>query len=230
MPDGNLVVLGYARRIALLSVASLLLTGCAVLTLALNAVPKSQLALVAAAAVYIQVAHLLQRKKQPAKLRSNVIRPLANANSLRKSTIRVFLIISLVISIIIPWVWLLAFSPTPAQCRLLGPPLFVMMSQVLFEIWSYQTTVSILFRITIPVGFVSYRLRLLIEWVQEAAKLDVNNTADQLMFVLACVNLFFWAIMLFYVLLLKVCPPYFNSPIDNAHQNGQLQQQRSCPS
>lgn len=115
-------------------------------------------------------------------------------------------------SLIVPWVWLVALDATPEQTQLLGPPLFLMMVQVLFEIWGYRQSVNLLVRIGIPVGFVAYRLRLLLDWVCAAydtyiAASDVRE--NRAMLALAGANLVFWFIILFYVLLLRVCPPYF---------------------
>lgn len=93
--------------------------------------------------------------------------------------------------------------------RLVGPHLFVMMTQVLFEIWSYRACVSVVVRIGIPVGFVAYRLRLLGEWFLRAWDVWKGDVRGGCMVLLAGGNIVFWGFVLFYVLLLKVCPPYF---------------------
>lgn len=102
------------------------------------------------------------------------------------------------------------FTASTQHRKLLAPHLFLMMAQVLFEIWSYRLSVSLVVRIAIPVAFVSYRLTVLYEWVRDAfVAMSSNMLPDQLMFVLALVNFAFWIFILLYVLLLKVCPPYF---------------------
>lgn len=200
--------LGAMRRSALLGVAAVLVFGCAVLTLGLRAVPKSELAAVIVAVLYVLVASLLQPAPSQAKSCPDRIMPLALDRQLSRATVRFFLVSGLVISIILPWLWIV-FSPSYGELQLLGPHLFLMMAEVLFEIWSYRTTVSVVVRIGIPVGFVSYRLRVLLDWTQEAMAVDSVALSDVLMKVLAVSNLCFCSVVLFYVLLLKVCPPYF---------------------
>lgn len=211
--------------IVLLSVATLLLTGCAILSLSLRVVPKYELATMASAVVYVQAVHILHRKRQIGKSTTCEIRPLAEANVLRLSTLRFFIVTSLILSILMPWTWLIWFSPSKKQVRLLGPHLFVMMTQVLFEIWSYRKSVSLLVRVSIPVAFVGYRLRIVVEWIQGAAAAyaDSSELSNQVMLALACANLFFWSIMLFYVLLLKVCPPYFGGQSHRVQEEEQSQ-------
>lgn len=214
MPTDNYRPLSNVRRALLLVPALLFVTGCAILTLNLQIVPKTDLIAIIAAVIYIQAANLTQPppSTMSSKPTTNVIRPLAMTSGFSRANVRVFLLTSLLLSIVIPWIWLLAFNPTLEQRMLLGPHLFAMMTQVLFEIWSYRSSVSLLVRLTIPVGFVAYRVRLLLQWVQAAYhEFDTSNVSETFMFALALANLIFWGIILFYVLLLKVCPPYFAS-------------------
>lgn len=201
------------RRALLTALAAVLVIGCAILSLSLRAVPKSQLAVVCVAVVYVQAAHVLlpaERHKAPA----GRIRPLATDTALGRATIRFFLLTSLVVSLVVPWGWLTLFETCREQQLLLAPHLFLMMTQVLFEIWSYRNGVNAAIRIGVPVGFVSYRLRVLMDWVWVAAgsvewKDGVKLSTEWVMLGLAVINLVFWSVILFYVLLLKVCPPYF---------------------
>lgn len=201
------------RRAILLLIALVFVVGSAVLSLNLRAVPKTELGVVTLAVLYVLAASTLQPPQIPSS--KDRVKPLARDRQLSRVTVRIFLISSLLISLVVPWIWLSCFRTTLSQRRLLGPHLFLMMAQVLFEIWSYRATVSLLLRITIPVAFVSYRIRLLVDWVRKSALIILSNTEgksdldDRLMFALAMVNLVFWGIILFYVLLLKVCPPYF---------------------
>lgn len=201
--------LSTSRRSALLGVAATFVFGCGVLALGFRVVPKSELAVVTAAVFYVLAASLLQHAPSQSKARPDRIKPLALDRQLSKFTVRFFLGTSFVISLVVPWLWIAFFSPSYEQLQLLGPHLFLMMSQVLFEIWSYRTTVNVVIRIGIPVGFVSYRLRVLLNWVQLTFAGKSTVLSDVFMKVLAAANLCFWAIVLFYVLLLKVCPPYF---------------------
>lgn len=206
-------IFSQTRRAILLLTALLFVVGSAVLSLNLRAVPKTELAVVALAVLYVLAASTLQPPHTSSS--KDRIKPLARDRQLSRIAVRIFLISSFLISIAAPWIWLTCFRTTLSQRRLLGPHLFLMMAQVLFEIWSYRTTVSLLLRITIPVAFVSYRIRLLVDWVKKSSFIILTNSqaksnlADRLMFALAMVNLVFWGIILFYVLLLKVCPPYF---------------------
>lgn len=209
MCDRDGYPLSATRRFALLSLASVLVFGCAFLALSLRAVPKSELAAVTVAVFYVLAANLLQPSPSQPKTRPDRIRPLALERQFSRAAVRGFLATGLFLSIFIPWVWIALFSPSYGQLQLLGPHLFLMMSQVLFEIWSYRATVKIVVRIGIPVGFVSYRLSVLLKWVQEALANDSTALPDVFMKVLAVSNLCFWGVVLFYVLLLKVCPPYF---------------------
>lgn len=213
MATNNHRPLTNGRRALLFVPALLFVTGCAVLTLNLRTVPKTDLMAIIAAVIYIQAANLMQpppSSTYPESPTTNIVRPLAMTAVFSRTTVRVFLLSSLLLSIVFPWIWLLVFNPTLEQRMLLGPHLFAMMAQVLFEIWSYRTSVSLLVRLTIPVGFAAYRVRLLIQWVQASyINLDTFGFSDTVMFVLALANLLFWGIILFYVLLLKVCPPYF---------------------
>lgn len=136
---------------------------------------------------------------------------------------RVLIFISFVLSLIVPWAWLVVLEATREQTLLLGPPLFLMMVQVLFEIWGYRQSVNLLVRIGIPVGFVAYRLRLLVDWVRAAydiyaAASDVRE--NKAMLALAGANLVFWCIILFYVLLLRVCPLYFKPQRGRVREGG----------
>lgn len=206
--------LSNIRRALLLLPALLFVTGCAILTLNLRIVPKTHLITIIAAVIYIQAANFTQPPPtgSSSKPTNNVIRPLALTNAFSRTTVRIFLLTSLLLSIVFPWAWLLFFNPTVIQRMLLGPHLFAMMVQVLFEIWSYRSSVSLVVRLTIPVGFVAYRVRLLLQWVQDAYYLlDPLSVSNVVMFALAFSNLVFWGVILFYVLLLKVCPPYFSS-------------------
>lgn len=200
--------ISIASRILLLLIASALVTGCATLTLFFRAVPKNILFAVLFAAFYAFIANCLQptAPKPPSKK----IKPPALSQQLSRLTVRFCLLLSLLLSVVIPWIWILTFNPTPQHRKLLAPHLFLMMAQVLFEIWSYRLSVSLVVRIAIPVAFVTYRLTVLYEWVHDAfVAMSSNLVPDQLMFVLAFANFAFWNVILFYVLLLKVCPPYF---------------------
>lgn len=219
-----------ARRVVHLLSSLALVTGCAVLTLNLRTIPKVELVTVVAAAIYVQAANLaqLQLYSTSPSISSHVIRPLAMNGIFSRLTIRIFLFSSLVLSIVVPWIWLLAFNPSLDERMMLGPHLFAMMAQILFEFWSFRPYVSLVVRLAIPVGFVAYRLRLLMQWVQAAYQVDLSIRSHLFMLVLASANLIFWSIMLFYVLLLKVCPPYFSSSlnikqhpsaIDSKHRN-----------
>lgn len=216
MDTSDSVSFNTARRASLLLIASFFICGCALLALPYRAVPKNELVTVGVALVYIQAAHWLHPSPLTKGQVSNVIRPLAMTGVLGRLTVRLLLSVSLMLSIVVPWVWLLVFSVSQAQARLLGPHLFLMMTQVLFEIWSYRQTVSTIVRISIPVGFVAYRLHLLIDWVQEAYNVESGAFSDKFMLFLAFANLIFWTIVLFYILLLKVCPPYFSSRTGNS--------------
>lgn len=177
--------------------ASWLLFLTATLCLKLRAVPKQELWSVTGAVLYLLFATCFQRSS----LTREPSLPLARSAS--RWVIRVLLATSFILSILIPWIWIFCRA-NPARVKLLGPHLFVMMAQVLFEIWSYRLDVSTTIRVGIPVGFVAYRIWLLIHWCSAAwlAK-DIPMT------VLAISNLGFWAVILFYVLLIRVCPFYF---------------------
>lgn len=196
-----------ARRTLLLFIALLLVCGCAILSLGLNAVPKSQLGAITFALFYVLTVNRLQPKPTFPKL--DRIRPLALDHQLERSTVRVLLCTSLLISVIVPWVWILSVAARASELELLAPHLFLMMAQVLFEIWSYRGNVSVVVRIGIPVGFVAYRIKVLVGWAQSAVARNCGGIAGWAMVVLAMANLGFWGVVLFYVLLLKVCPPYF---------------------
>lgn len=195
------------QRAALLCVAALLVTGCGVLTLGLRAVPRAELGLVMGAVLYFLAASLLQSAPAPAPSPGHV-KPLVSENQLPQWTVNLLIVFSFLLSIAVPWVWIVAFQPSYRQLRLLAPHLFLMMTQVLFEIWSNRASVSIVIRIGIPVAFVSYRMRVLVAWVGEALQ-GGEGIADRVMLALAGGNLAYWGLVLFYVLLLKVCPPYF---------------------
>lgn len=211
MKDDDRISLSIARRLFLVVVALVITVGCTILTLEYRAVPKAELTTVGGSVFYVLAAHFLQPLPRVLgkDVVDNVVRPLAKSRAIGRNTIRLFLVTSFVFSIVLPWVWLVVFSPSPAQTRLLAPHLFLMMSQVLFEIWGYRQSVSALVRISIPVGFCAYRLRLLYDWVYASLLVDPKKTSDKVMIALAVSNLCFWCVMFFYVLLLKVCPPYF---------------------
>lgn len=198
-----------SRRVLLLLIAATFVVGCAVLALGLRVVPVSELGAVTAALFYVLAASLLQPAPRQANSRPDRIRPLALDRQLSRITVRLFLTASFVLSLLLPWAWIIAGIKN-AECKLLGPHLFLMMAQVLFEIWSYRNTVSTFIRIGIPVAFVSYRLGLLVNWVRAAFEGGADGgMRDLAMKALALSNLTFWGVVLFYVLLLKVCPPYF---------------------
>lgn len=181
----------------LLLPASWLLFLIATLCLKLRAVPKQELWTVTGAVLYLLFATCFQANsvtREPSL-------PLARSTS--RWVIRALLFISFILSILLPWTWI-ASGADPARVKLLGPHLFVMMAQVLFEIWSYRPDVGTAIRVGIPVGFVAYRIWLLMQWTSAAWL-----TEDIPMAMLAISNLAFWAIILFYVLLIRVCPLYF---------------------
>lgn len=186
----------------LLLLAVVLIYGCGVLALGVRVVPGQQIVVVSMAVLYTLLASCLQL---PVKARR--LTPLAVEAEVSQETMRVLIVTSLLVSVVLPWVWVI-IGATMKQMRMLGPPLFVMMAQVLFEIWSHRSTVSAIVRIGIPVAFVSYRLWVILEWVNVSiASLDGWNGC--VMVLLSCLNLAYWSTMFFYVLLLKVCPPYF---------------------
>lgn len=201
--------LDASRRGTLLAVALLFVAGCAVLSLGLRAVPKTELAAVTAAIMYVLAASVLQPAPPVPSVAPGRIKPLALDRQLSRATIRFFLVTSFVLSLVAPWIWIAYFEPSYQQLQLLGPHLFLMMAQVLFEVWSYRTTVSVVIRVGIPVAFVSYRMRVLVAWVQDALVVENKGLSDKVMVALASANVCFWGFMLFYILLLKVCPPYF---------------------
>lgn len=206
--DGNSLTPG--RRAALLSIAMVLVVGCAVLSLGLRAVPKSELTAVMAAVMYFLAVSALQPGAPPESISAGRIKPLAVDRQLSRATVRFFLLCSFLLSIVAPWVWIVGFRPSYRHLHLLGPHLFLMMTQTQFEIWSYRTTVNVVIRIGIPVAFVSYRMRVLVSWVRDSLMVvEPMTTSDKFMLFLASANFCFWGVMLFYVLLLKVCPPYF---------------------
>eukprot|EP00177_Eucheuma_denticulatum_P008376 GFKZ01015237.1.p1 GENE.GFKZ01015237.1~~GFKZ01015237.1.p1 ORF type:complete len:224 (+),score=26.90 GFKZ01015237.1:132-803(+) len=190
------------RRLVLLFVAFVFVVGCGILSLGWNAVPKSELGAVILAMMYVLTASRLQKTDGCGDIKVDRIRPLALDRQLSRSTVRVLLGTSAVISLLVPWGWIAVGGNR--ELELLAPHLFLMMAQVLFEIWSYREGVSVVVRIGIPVGFVAYRLRVLVRWVERALE-----GGERQMVGLAVVNLGFWGVVLFYVLLLKVCPPYF---------------------
>lgn len=198
------------RRAALLAFASVLVLASGVLALGYQVVPKGDLAGVVAAVLYVLGANCLEPPSTlPPAVVEREVSPLAKESQLSMVAVRLLLAFSLVLSIIIPWAWIVFFSASDSELALLGPHLFLMMTQVLFEIWSYRTSVNVVIRVGIPVGFVAYRMRVLTVWAQLSLKRDPLSSADRFMRVLSVGNLGFWFIVLFYVLLIKVCPPYF---------------------
>lgn len=205
----NKQVMPLSRRFGLLAVAALLLIGCGVLIFGFKAVPKGNLFAMLFAVLYVPV---LNSVGSGGGIRRRAkVKPLALDQKLSRGMVRLLLVTSFVISFAAPWVWLLAFPMTRTQTHILAPHLFVMMSQVLFEIWGYRSCVSVVARLGIPVAFVTYRLTVLYGCALEAAMVAMRTrqTADVIMFALTGANVLFWALILFYVLLLKVCPPYF---------------------
>ncbi|CAN8063988.1 unnamed protein product [Agarophyton chilense] len=173
----------------------------------LRAIQKNVLFAVIFAVLYAVVANCLQPVCIDADF--NSIKPLAMNQQLSRNAVRLCLFSSLLLSLLIPWAWILTFSISEQQTKLLAPHLFLMMTQVLFEIWSYRPNVSVVVRICIPVTFVCYRLTVLYQWVRAAAAAYSEQIQSRIMLALATANLAFWSVILFYVLLLKVCPPYF---------------------
>lgn len=196
-----------ARRTLLLIIASLLVCGCAILSLGLNAIPKSQLSAVTFALFYVLIVNRLQPKPTLPKL--DYIRPLALDRQLGRTTVRILICTSVLLSLVVPWAWIVIVAARASELEIMAPHLFLMMVQVLFEIWSYRGNVSVVVRIGIPVGFVAYRMKVLAVWVQSAMVRNCGGVAGWAMVALAVANLGFWGLVLFYVLLLKVCPPYF---------------------
>lgn len=207
------------RRWLLLAFAQILVIACGVLALGFRAVPNVQLAGTVAAVLYVLAANFVLGPREGPNRKPNRVLPLTQDGQLSRVIVRTCIVSSFLLSIALPWAWIVFFSPSFAQRQLLGPHLFMMMVQVLFEIWSYRATISMLIRVTIPVAFVAYRMKLLITWVQQVFLVVSDDTSDLVMRVLAVSNLVFWSVILFYVLLLKVCPPYFleKKVEDNAH-------------
>lgn len=139
--------------------------------------------------------------------------PLAGRGPLRVQAF-VLLVLSAALSLGAPAAWLLFFSPTGAQAALLAPHLFVMATQVLFELLAYRPSMSVLVRLAVPVFTTTYRMRLLAAWVEGAQAVvalagDDVKDEDLAMRALAVTNLVFWAGVLFYFLLLRVVPRFF---------------------
>lgn len=212
--DEDIVSVSAFIQFLLLCFASILVTGCAALTLFFNAVPKLELATVLFAMLYTQAVNFIkiQPPPSPSTTTTKTLRTLVRTSIISRLAVRILIFSSLVLSIIFPWIWLAFFKPNEQQSSLLGPHLFLMMTQVLFEIWSNRNNVSSLIRVGIPVAFAAYRLNLLYDWVYKSWNIyhaKGNQIQDGYMVLLASSNFIFWCFILFYVLLLKVIPPYF---------------------
>lgn len=140
------------------------------------------------------------------------VAPLASVNLLSRFAVYLSIAGSLIISVFLPWLCIFALGPSYPHRKPLADALFLMMSQVLFEVWSYRPKVKGGVRVAIPLAFVSYRLLLLVKWARGAAQMfEVDRSVTNGCIVaLASSNVVFWFIVLVYVLILKVTVPYFS--------------------
>jgi hypothetical protein len=207
---------------ALLSVIGVaLLCGCMYLSLGIGAVPDRDLWALLGAFVYGSVFSLaVAPPAHPVRpvVPISPVKPLAGAGMMRLQA-SVLLSVSAVLSISVPWAWIVTGRLTRVQLEMLAPHLFMMMAQVIFELACYRPTLSLLVRLSVPVLFTAYRLRLLLEWLARADDvLRLPNIPQNAFAVryLALANLAFWTFVLFYFLLLKVVPRYFLDTDGNA--------------
>lgn len=191
---------GSLPRAALLGLAAILLGHCSVLLFVYRAVPSGECGRAALAVVVA----LLWTKGGAWSSGGGKVRRLAVGAGMRLWVLRLWLAVAGMVSLILPWVLVLRGGSAAAD--VLGPHLFVFATQVLFEIWSNRTQVSISLRLSIPVAFAAYRLRVIFDWIGQAQRRPVERAV----LVLGFVNAAFWATVLFYVLLMRVAPPYFS--------------------
>jgi hypothetical protein len=199
---------------ALLSVLGVnLLGGCMYITMGLGAVPARDLWALLGAFLYgsvFSIAVAPPARPVPSTPISPV-RPLAGYGIMRLQAV-VLLSLAAVLSIAVPWAWIIAGRLSRGQVEMLAPHLFVFMAQVIFELACYRPTVSLLVRMSVPVLFTAYRLRVLLEWLAKADEVlrmpEIPRNAFAVRY-LALANLAFWSFVLFYFLLLKVVPRYF---------------------
>lgn len=190
-------------RPALLTVATALVLHCGVLLLGYRAVPASECLLVVFAVIFVQACALLQ----PRASTPPPVRPLGAPSGMGRTLVRLLLAASGIVSFVLPWT-LILWTGDAVVARVVGPQLFVFATQQLFEIWSYRSQVPLAVRVLIPVGFVAYRLKVIATWIGDADAIrdsGVRRAAQAL----GVANIAFCAFVLFYVLLLRVCPPYF---------------------
>lgn len=197
-----------------------LVCGCAYLAVGLRAVPARELWTVLLALLYGACFSAASCKTANSSCSSGSYSndvivapvPLSGFGYVRIQTL-FLLATSAFLSVGAPWAWILLGEPSPSQIKLLSPHLFVMMSQIIFELRCNRVSSHVLLRLSIPVAASAYRIGLLLEWSNFAKEtLLSSETPSSEVYVmcgLAYANLFFWGFVLFYFLLVKVAPRYF---------------------
>lgn len=210
-------------RVFLSLLAVVLVAWCAYLALSLRAVPPQDLwAFLFAVSYGLCFSFCTAPQSSPpappvVPNRVAPVRPLV-ANGRMRVQMLTLLTTSFFISVLIPACLILFVSEvTEKQKALLAPHLFCLCGQVVFELTCFRSGVNQLVRLAIPVLSTAYRFTRLLEWVKNAAAVvrlagDNAPRGDVAMLALAGVNLAFWAIVLFYFLLLRVVPRYFAPP------------------
>jgi hypothetical protein len=108
------------------------------------------------------------------------------------------------LAVLIPAVLMCLPNQEPAVRAMLAPHLFLITAQIIAEFVSSRRNWAILARMLIPIGFNTFRLWTLAEWVAQAPAHGAGHA------VLAWANSLFWSYNLFSFLLLKMVPLYLD--------------------
>lgn len=207
------------RNLQLL-ICSLLVCGCGYLILFLRAVPAREMWAVLVALLYTTclsatscTRFVSPCQSPPANSMDIKPVPLSGSGNLRVQTL-ILVSVSAVLSLVLPWTLILLGKPSQLQTNMLSPHLFIMMSQVIFEIRCNRAKCNYVVRLLIPIAATAYRLRLLLDWCHLAREslqsADDISSRKFFMCGLAYANLTFWVFTLFFFLLARIVPRYFS--------------------